>query len=117
MKKRAFFLASLLLAIAALVAQAAGLYFILIAIGQGLGQAMMLTMPPFIFFPPAQPAQTQTHNGITSLLLLSGLVLAVLSLAGVVASFRRREPGWGWRIIPITMLALYVGTWLALFLG
>ncbi|PYJ04347.1 MAG: hypothetical protein DME25_10145 [Verrucomicrobia bacterium] len=112
MKKRAFFLASLLLAIAALVAQAAGLYFILIAIGQGLGQAMMLTMPPFIFFPPAQPAQTQTHNGITSLLLLSGL-----SLAGVIASFRRREPGWGWRIIPITMLALYVGTWLALFLG
>src|SRR2546426_11654665 len=113
MKRRAFFLTSLLLAMAALVAQAAGFYFILIAIGEATGRVTLMLMP-FIFFQQAQPAPTESHNGVTSLLLLSGLLLAVMSLAGVVAAFRRREPGWAWRIIPITLLIIYVGAWLGL---
>src|SRR5439155_9450124 len=113
MKRRAFLLTSLLLAMAALVAQGAGFYFILIAIGEATGRVMFM-VPPFIFFPRPQPAPTESHSGITNLLLLSGSVLAVMSLAGVAASFRRREPGWGWRIIPITLLTIYVGTSLVL---
>jgi hypothetical protein len=112
-KKRAFFLTSLPLAMAALAAQATAFYFVLLAIGEATGR-VMLTMPPFIFFPHAQPVPTEGPGHITSLLLLGGLVLAVLGSMSVIASFRRGEPGWGWRIIPITLLALYVGTWLVL---
>jgi len=108
MKKRAFFLSSLLSALAALVAQIAGFYFILVAIGEAAGRAAVM-LPPFIFFQHAQHAPTESHSGITSLLLLSGLVLAVLSLASVIVSFRRGERGW--RFISIILLTLYAGTW------
>jgi hypothetical protein len=114
MKKRAFFLVSLPLVIAALAAQAGAFYFILLAIGEATAH-MMLMVPPFIFSPHAQPVPTEDHGSIASLLLLGGVVLAVLSLISVIASFRRREPGWGWRIIPIMLLTLYAGTWLVLF--
>jgi hypothetical protein len=113
MKKRAFFLTSLPLVMAALAAQAAACYFILLAIGEATGR-VMLTMPPFIFFPHEQPVPAEGHGRLTSLLLLGGLILAVLGLMSVIASVRRHEPGWGWRIIPILLLALYVGTWLVL---
>ena len=113
MKERTFFLTSLPLAMAALAAQAVACYFILLAVGEATGRGM-LTMPPFIFFPHEQPVPTESHGRITSLLLWGGLVLAVLGLMSVIASFRRHEPGWGWRIIPIMLLALYVGTWLVL---
>ncbi len=114
MKKHAFFLTSLPLVMTALAAQATAFCFILLAIGDATGRAM-LTMPPFIFFPHAQPVPTEGHGRITSLLLLGGLVLAVMGLMSVIASFRRHEPGWGWRIIPIMLLVLYFGTWLVLF--
>ena len=101
---------------AALAAQAVAFYFILLAIGEATGH-MMVMMPPFIFFPHPQPVPTESHGRITNLLLIGGLVLAVLGLMSVIASFCRREPGWSWRIIPITLLALYAGTWLVLLAG
>jgi len=78
--------------------------------------------PPFFLFPLAQQAQpmpepNSTLGNIGGILLLAGAVAALLSLASIIMSFRRHEPGWGWRIIPISLLMVYAGTWVALAVG
>src|SRR4051794_6584294 len=110
MKKRAFFLTSLLSAIAALLAQAAGFYFVLLAVSEATTRMMvMLQMPPFIFGSQMQPTAAHTFYWVVSVLLLSGLVLALFSLVSVVVSFRRREQGW--RFVSVLLLTFYAGTW------
>jgi hypothetical protein len=119
MKKRAFFLTSLPFGLAALTAQAFLFYFILQAIGQAFGNLMWL-MPPYMLIPHSQPAQsasTESSDGIVIFIIMSGVISAVLSLVCLIFSFRRHEPGWGWRIIPITLLTVYLGTWLILLHG
>src|SRR6266496_2304438 len=116
MKKRAFFLTSLPLALAALAVQASGFYFILLAIAEATGRLMwMLHVPPFIFTSQAPPERTGSFGAVARVLLLSGMALAVLSLVCVIASFWRRESGW--RFISVTLLTVYLGTWLALIYG
>jgi hypothetical protein len=115
MKKRAFFLTSLPLALIALGAQCAGFFFILFY----AAEVESMNMPPFVFLQSwhsQQLAIPTALNNTVSILILGGLALAVLSLVSLVVSFGRHEPGWSWRLIPITLLALYIGTWLVVFI-
>jgi len=117
MKKRAFFLTSLPLALFALGAQGAGVLLLLCY----FVQVASLRLPPFVFLQPWTNApQQNVPTGVSntiSIVILSGLVLAILSLACLIISFRRHEPGWGWRLIPIALLTVYLGTWLVLLHG
>ncbi|HTX21169.1 MAG TPA: hypothetical protein VMD27_04880 [Candidatus Aquilonibacter sp.] len=123
MKKRTFFLASLPFGLAALTAQAFLFYFIIQAVSEAVGEAygrVMWLMPPFMFFPhsqSAQPTPAGSSDGIAIFIITGGVISAVLSLVCLIVSFRRHEPGWGWRIIPITFLTAYLGTWLILLHG
>jgi hypothetical protein len=123
MKTHAYFLKSSALAMAALTAQAFLFYFILQAIGKAMGEGvgrMLWIFPPYLFIPHSQPAQSapaESSDGIVIFIIISGLISAVLSLICLVVSFRRHEPGWGWRLIPIGLLTVYLGTWLVLLHG
>jgi len=114
-KKRGFFLASLPLAAMALLTQAAGFYFVFLAVAEAAGWMQALYMPPFMFVAQTSPQPTNHLGSIAATLLLSGLVLAVLSLSSVIVSFRRHEGGW--RFISIILLTVYLGTWLFVLHG
>jgi len=116
MKKRAYFLKSLPLAIAALGAQVACFYLILLTRGDFEGQMFQL-LPLFNSTSRTQPQPTIGFGNTPLFLVLIGLALAILSLMCLIASFRRREPGWGWRLIPIALLTLYLTTWVILLQG
>lgn len=109
MRKRKFFITSLPLAVAALVAQVAVFYLILLAASQ---MEMRVLFP---FGAPPRPEPASDYGQIPLIVLLTGLGLAISSVACVTLSFRRREPGWAWRLIPITLLTVYLGSWLVLF--
>jgi hypothetical protein len=118
MKKRAFFLTSLPLALIALGAQGAGIILLLCY----FVEVASMRMPPFAFLQPWANAQQQQNvptsvSNTIDIVILSGLVLAILSLACLIVSFRRHEPGWGWRLIPIALLTVYLGSWLVLLHG
>jgi len=111
MKAHAYFLKSVTLAVAALSSQAVCFYLVICAVSDAEGRMLFA---PFI---RTQPAPTNGYGNIPLFLVLIGLALAVLSLAFLIASFRRHEPGWGWRLIPITLLTVYLGTWVVLLHG
>src|SRR4051812_19374643 len=102
MKKRMYFIGSLLLAIAALVAQAAVFYFVLLVAAQA--QLIVLTMS---FGSVSTQAETIGYGQIPLFLLLTGLLLAILSLVCAIQSYRRREPGGAWQVIPLSLLTVY----------
>jgi hypothetical protein len=111
-KQRAFFLTSLPLAIAALVAQVIAFYFILLAVANATFTVWQQIYPHTIFVPEVPTAPVESFSWIVSVFLWGGLALAVFSLASVVLSFRRRERGW--RFVTIALLVVYAGTWLPL---
>jgi hypothetical protein len=118
MKKRAFFLTALPLALIALVAQGAGILLLLCY----FAEVASSRMPPFVFLQPWANAQQQQNvptsvSNTVGIVIFGGLVLAILSLACLIISFRRHEPGWGWRLIPIALLTVYLGSWLVLLHG
>jgi hypothetical protein len=116
MKKRAFFLASVPLAICALAAQAFSFFLIFVAVADAVGQFWTQTYFPQIYQPTfsaqVQPSTTQSFYWIVCALFLAGSLFALSSLASVILSFRRRESGW--RFITVTLLLLYLGSWLPL---
>jgi hypothetical protein len=114
MRKRAFFLTSLPLAIIALVAQVIAFYFILLAVANGTFAIWQRIYPHTIFVPDVPTAPVDSFYWIVSIFLWGGLALAIFSLASVVMSFRRGERGW--RFVTITLLVVYLGTWLPLLL-
>src|SRR4051812_39926331 len=113
MKKRKFLVSSLPLAATALVAQAIVFYLILLAVAQ----LQMLILLPLGLGAHAASQVAAGYGNVPLFVLLTGLALAILSLACVVTSFRRREPGWGWRLLPFTLLTIYLGSWFPLLLG
>jgi hypothetical protein len=114
MKKRAFFLASVPLAICALAAQAASFFFIILAVADAVDRLWRLLYYPQVynntFSAQPQPAVTDSFYWIVCALFLVGFLFALSSLASVILSFRKRESGW--RFITFTLLLLYLGSWL-----
>jgi hypothetical protein len=118
MKKRAFFLTSLPLALIALGAQAAGIILLVCYVAEVTSMQVL----PFVFLQSWANASQQQNvppspSNTIGMVILSGLILAILSLACLIVSFRRHEPGWGWRLIPIVLLTVYLGSWLVLLHG
>ena len=102
MKKQTFFLTSLPLALAALGSQAVGWYCLLTA-AASFSASLLITMLQPLPFHQSMPDHQQFSDGnVFRILIWSGLVLAILSLFCVIASFRRRESGW--RLISIILL-------------
>ena len=115
LKKRAYFLVSLPLATGALVAQAFGFLFILLAVAAAVGRIWAMAFFHPVFIQPQiqpQPEPTDNLSWIVGVFLVIGFVLAAFSLTSVIMSFRRRESGW--RFITTTLLLIYFVSWLPL---
>jgi len=112
MRNYKFLVSSLPLALSALLAQAVVFYLIALAVTQ---MQMMLILP---FGLVSQQSGNSAGSGpLPLILLLTGLALAIASLFCVISSFRRHESRWGWRLLPITLLAVYAASWFPLLHG
>jgi uncharacterized membrane protein len=56
--------------------------------------------------------QDKQLDAFLSIFVFTGIGLAVVSLIAAIMSFIKREAGW--RFLPVTLLILYLMTWLAI---
>jgi hypothetical protein len=128
MNKRNLIKAGAFLALAALASQAAGLFLAYLSICQAVANSMaqsfslfpLLGIPMFTVLvasrssqaapTPPPPAPANPYIGAAVFCVVVALILAIWALVCVVKVYRRQEPGY--RIIPVSLLIVYLTSWL-----